>query len=74
MAERHITLPLCYLDLTREEEKKANKFIAECMKKADLSLKDFIFSFDNTSGIGIGIEISCPKTNDTQDITDYHRW
>lgn len=74
MADRHITLPLCYLDLTHDEEKKAKKFVAMCLEKADLTLKDFIFTFDSSSGIGVGITISCPKTNDSQDITDYNRW
>lgn len=69
-----ITLPLCYLDLTRKEEKMAKEFIEECQKKAELILDDFMFSFDSSSGIGIGVTIHCPKTNDSQDITDYSRW
>lgn len=72
--KKEISLPLCYLNISEAEQKKARKFISARMKSEGISLQDFSFSFDDTSGIGVGISITFTKTGETQDITDYGRW
>lgn len=72
--KKEISLPLCYLNFSEAEQKKARKFISVRMKSEGISLQDFSFSFDDTSGIGVGIFITFTKTGETQDITDYGRW
>ena len=72
--KKEISLPLCYLNISETEQEKARKFINARTKSEGISLQDFSFSFDNTSGIGVAIFITFTKTGETQDITDYGRW